>query len=709
MSAYSQFPSEDVLLCEAVKNGLDLDRYLPPVRDFTFFSENLDKNTNLNVHISSTKLNRIPGLGRSYIKLSLRGSDGRVWRARAMIDSSAERIFFNRKYVEKNRLECVRLQRPIPMFNIDGTLNKDGSIKETVSIQVEESGHVENLRCFVTELGDDDMILGLLWLEKHNPDVDWNTGKILIRGSAELGAEPSEDQPRFWKVATTRLHWRKWHKEGCLEHTPDEIWIAAGFTYSMLIAEKADGAKNARTYEEVILKHYRDFKKVFSEVELERLLEHKPWDHKIDLKPDTPSEHRSKNYPMSIDEQREVDKFLEENVCKGYIQSSQSPFAAPVFFVKKKDGKLCFIQDYRGLNKWTVKDWYLLPLSADIINRLARAKFFTKFDIRWGYNNICIRKSDEWKAAFTTNWGLFEPLVMFFELTNFQALMSLIFADLIAKGMVAVYLDDILIYTKTIKEHRKVMRKVLCRLKKNNLYLRPAKCKFECTKVEYLGMLIQENHVSMNPAKVQAVTDWPNPWNLKDVRGFLGFANFYCRFIEGFARIAQPLNDLTKKDVPWSGGQLQQEAFTELKARFTSSPVLVMWQSDLEMRMEVDASAFATGGVISQKQTSDGLHHPIAFHLESLSELEHNYEIYDRKLLAIVQGLEDWGHYLMGLPELFTIATDHRNLEYWTKARNLNCCQARWYLTLAEYNFTLVHKPGSSMIVSDLMSQDPAK
>jgi hypothetical protein len=182
MSAYSQSPSEYVLLCEAVKNGLDLDRYLSPVRDFTFFPENLDKNPSLNVHISSTKLNRIPGLGRFYIKLSLRGSDGKVRRARAMIDSGAEGIFLNRKYVEKNRLECVRLQRPIPVFNIDGTLNKDGSIKETVSVQVEGSGHVENLRCFVTELGDDNMILGLPWLEKHNPDVDWNTGEILIRG-----------------------------------------------------------------------------------------------------------------------------------------------------------------------------------------------------------------------------------------------------------------------------------------------------------------------------------------------------------------------------------------------------------------------------------------------------------------------------------------------------------------------------------------------
>jgi hypothetical protein len=157
-----------------------------------------------------------------------------------------------------------------------------------------------------------------------------------------------------------------------------------------------------------------------------------------------------------------------------------------------------------------VKDQYPLPLSTDILNWLAGAKFFTKFNVRWGYNNIRIRKGDKWKVAFTTNQGLFEPLVMFFGLTNFpatfQALMNSIFANLIAKGVVAVYLDDILIYTKTIKEHCKITREVLCHLEGNDLYLRPAKCKFECTEVEYLDMLIRENHISMDPAKVQAVT-----------------------------------------------------------------------------------------------------------------------------------------------------------------------------------------------------------
>jgi hypothetical protein len=178
---------------------------------------------------------------------------------------------------------------------------------------------------------------------------------------------------------------------------------------------------------------------------------------------------------MSINEQAELDKFLAESLRKKYIQLSKSPIASPVFFIKKKDGKLRLVQDYRKLNEWTVKNRYPLPLVSDIVNRLRNAKYFTKFDVRWGYHNVRIKKGDEWKAAFATNSGLFEPLVMLFGLTNspatFQSLMNTIFADLIAEGKVAVYLDDILIFTSDLTEHRNVTHEVLNQLEKYNLYL----------------------------------------------------------------------------------------------------------------------------------------------------------------------------------------------------------------------------------------------
>ena len=271
---------------------------------------------------------------------------------------------------------------------------------------------------------------------------------------------------------------------------------------------------------------------------------------------------------MSAHEQEELQRFLEENLAKGYIRPSKSPLSSPVFFIKKKDGKLRFVQDYRRLNEITIKNRYPLPIVSDIVSRLKGARYFTKFDVRWGYNNVRIKEGDEWKAAFSTNQGLFEPLVMFFGLTNspatFQALMNSIFSDLIAKGKVAVYLDDILIFTVTLEEHRQLVNEVLQRLKDHDLYLRPEKCEFEREEIEYLGLVIKEGEVHMDPAKVEAVRTWPTPRNLRDVRGFLGFANFYRRFIQNFSKIARPLHDLTRKETPWKWEDPQQTAFITL-------------------------------------------------------------------------------------------------------------------------------------------------
>ena len=284
--------------------------------------------------------------------------------------------------------------------------------------------------------------------------------------------------------------------------------------------------------------------------------------------------------------------------------------------------------------------------------------------------------------------------------------MNTIFADLIAEGKVAVYLDDILIWSSDLKEHRKVVHEVLHRLEEHDLYLRPEKCEFEKSEIEYLGLVVREGEVAMDPVKVEAVTSWPTPKNLKDVRGFIGFANFYRRFIKDFSKIARPLHDLTKKDTPFVWGSAQQDAFDTLKKAFTSQPILAVWNPDLPTRIEVDASSYATGGVISQKH-ADGFWHPIAYRSQSMSEAERNYDIYDREMLAICEALKDWRHFLEGLAEPFEIWTDHQNLQYWRTAQNLTRRQARWALLLADFNFVLVHKPGTTNTRADPLSRLP--
>ena len=276
-----------------------------------------------------------------------------------------------------------------------------------------------------------------------------------------------------------------------------------------------------------------DFGDVFSQKKSERMPTRKPYDHAIDLEKDAVLPKPAKLYPLSSAEKNSLDDWIKEESRKGYIRKSKSPIAAPVFFVKKKDGTLRLVQDYRKLNAITVKNRYPIPRINDLVDSLSQSKVFTKIDLRWGYNNVRIKKGDEWKTAFITHKGLYEALVMYFGFSNapatFQAMMNDIFADLIQEGCVMVYLDDILIHTKDKKENRRITREVLKRLRENDLFAKPEKCFFERDRIEYLGMIISEGHIEMDPAKVSGVTDWPRPKKVKHVQAFLGFANFYRR------------------------------------------------------------------------------------------------------------------------------------------------------------------------------------
>lgn len=304
------------------------------------------------------------------------------------------------------------------------------------------------------------------------------------------------------------------------------------------IAEEQTKGKAECSIEDMVPKEFMGFRFVFEEHALERLPQQKPWDHAIDIDEKVESEilegktpRKCKVYPLSPAEQVKLDKFLADHLRKGYIQKSMSPLASPFFFVKKKDGKLRPIQDYRYLNSITIKNQYPLPLIPDLIDKLKGAKIFFKFDVRWGYNNVQIKKGDEWKAAFKTNRGLYEPTVMFFGMTNspatFQSMMNELFKDLIDGGHVVIYMDDILIFTETMEQHNILIRQVLQRLYDNDLFLKPEKCSFRQDKIEYLGLIISYDRIKMDPGKVAAIAEWPIPRRVKEVQSFLGFTNFY--------------------------------------------------------------------------------------------------------------------------------------------------------------------------------------
>ena len=255
--------------------------------------------------------------------------------------------------------------------------------------------------------------------------------------------------------------------------------------------------------------------------------------------------------------------------------------------------------------------------------------------------------------------------------------MNHIFKKLIDQGVVIIYLDNILVFTKTIEEHQQVVNEVLKILKENDLYLKPEKCEFEKARIEYLGLIISHGHTEMDPVKVAGIMDWPQPKKVKEVQAFLGFCNFYRRFVQNFSHTAQPLFELKTKEHQWNWTQECKEAFQRLKNTFTTAPMLAMPDTTRPMRLECDASDFATGAVLTLLEEDKKIH-PAAYLSKPLTEAEQNYDIYNKELLAIIKALDAWRHYPEGSDHTIEIFKDHKNLEYFKKAQKLSRRQARW-------------------------------
>src|ERR1700760_4259924 len=340
--------------------------------------------------------------------------------------------------------------------------------------------------------------------------------------------------------------------------------------------------------------------------------------------------------------------------------------------------------------------------------RLQGNKFFMKLDLRWGYNNIRMKPRSEQYAAFKTPRGLFEPLVMFFGLCNspaaFQRMMNEYFRDMINEKWIVIYMDDILIMAKTPKELEERTKRVLQCLKDKDLFLKLEKCKFNQTELEYLGLIISEGQIRMDAAKLAGIKQWPEPTTVKQVRSFLGFANFYRKFIGHYSELARPLNNLTKKDIKFESTEECQKAFNTLKEKFLEEPVLKMIDTMKQFVLETDASKWATGAVLKQLG-EDGELHPCGYISKTLTTTERNYQIYDRELLAVIHALETWRHALLGSPPPIIVHCDHRNLGFYKKANKVSPRQARWLSFLQQFNLQWQYVPGSKLIQADALSR----
>lgn len=422
---------------------------------------------------------------------------------------------------------------------------------------------------------------------------------------------------------------------------------------------------------------YHDLAEVFRKDRAQSLPPHRPYDCAIDLLPGT-TLPTSCLYSLSLPEQEAMERYITESLAAGIIRASSSPVAAGFFFVEKKDKTLRPCIDHRGLNNITVKNKYPLPFLTSAFELLQGATIFSKLDLRNAYHSVRIRKGDEWKTAFNTHLGHFEYLVMPFGLTNapavFQALVNDVLRDFINR-FVFVYLDNILIFSKTQAEHETQVRQDLQRLLENQLFVKSEKCEFHVSTVAFLGYIIEKGDLCPDPAKVKVVVKWPEPPNRRQLQRFLGFANFYRRFFRDFSKVALPLTQLTSPKIPFQWNDAARSAFQELKRRFASAPILIQPDLTQQFVVEVDASDSGVGAVLSQQR--EGKLHPCAFFSRRLSPAKRNYDVRDRELLTIKLALEEWWHWLEGAAQPFVVWMDHKNLAYLQTAKRLNAQQAR--------------------------------
>nr|CAN73718.1 hypothetical protein VITISV_010227 [Vitis vinifera] len=301
--------------------------------------------------------------------------------------------------------------------------------------------------------------------------------------------------------------------------------------------------------------------------------------------------------------------------------------------------------DYRALNKVTVNNKYPIPLIADLFDQLGRARYFTKLDLRSSYYQVRIAEGDEAKTTCVTRYGSYEFLVMPFGLTNapamFCTLMNKIFHPYLDK-FVVVYLDDIVIYSNTLKEHEEHLRKVFKILRQNELYVKKEKCSFAKEEVSFLGHHIKDGKLMMDNSKVKAIQEWDPPTKVPQLRSFLGLVNYYWRFIKGYSARAAPLTNLFKKNKAWEWDERCQQAFEDLKKVVTEKPVLALPDHTKVFEVHTDASNFAIGGVLMQER------HPIAFESRKLNDTERRYTVQEKEMTAIIHCLRTWRHYLLG-------------------------------------------------------------
>lgn len=587
-------------------------------------------------------------------------------------------------------------------------------ITAITALELEIAGYRETIYAYVVPNLEYPMVLGNPWKALNRIRTAPEEGRFYHGRAGKWIKEWDEGRPAWVKRRLEGGDDEKGpHPEWSHMESGEEVEIHA---VAMSDIDKALKEKPPLTDEELrglVPPQFHDLLPLFSKREADKLPPHRPGvDHKIELKNDKDGNPAplpwGPLYGMSKEELLVLKKTLRDLLDKGYIRPSSSSAGAPILFVRKPNGGLRFCCDYRAINAISESDRYPLPLIAETLRNLSECSWISKVDVIAAFHKIRVAEGQEFKTAFRTRYGLFEWLVTPFGLSGAPATFQRYINDLlrdVLDDFASAYADDVIIYTKGTKdEHMEKVRVVLQKLFDGGLHLDPEKSEFGVKRIKYLGFIVNADGkgVEADPEKVQAVENWERPSTKKEVRRFLGFANYYRIFIPDYSAVAAALTALTGKDTPFTWGSEQERAFKQLKHLFSRAPVLRGWDPEAPTFLEADSSGFAIGGTVSQEH--DGIRYPIGFHSRKLGPSEINYDIHDKELLAVIDCMKFWDAELRGCGR-FTVLTDHKNLEYFMVKRPLSERQARWNETLSRYRFSMVYRRGRDAIVPDALSR----
>ncbi|KAK1423842.1 hypothetical protein QVD17_19151 [Tagetes erecta] len=596
--------------------------------------------------------------------------------ARVLFDTGATRSFISIAFRSRIERETSKLPNTYTIELANGKILEAGEVVKNCALQLDD--HKFTIDLLPIELGSFDVVVGMDWLIKHQAEI--LCGKKIVKIPTKEGKilVISGEKSKAVNIITY-LRANKCIRRGC------EAFLA----YVM------KGESDRKIGDVPIVSEFSD---VFPE-ELPGIPPSREVEFRIDLIPGAAPVAKSP-YRLAPSEMKELMKQLQELLDKGFIRPSFSPWGAPVLFVKKKDGTLRMCIDYRDLNKVTIKNRYPLPRIDDLFDQLQGSSYFSKIDLRSGYHQLKIREEDVPKTAFRTRYGHYEFLVMPFGLTNapavFMDLMNRVCKPYLDK-FVIVFIDDILIYSKTKEAHEQHLKLILELLRKEKLYAKFSKCEFWMREVQFLGHIVNEKGIQVDPSKIEAIKNWEAPKTPTQVRQFMGLSGYYRRFIKDFSRIAVPLTMLTHKNKKFEWGDKQKEAFEALKQKLCSAPILSLPEGSDNFVVYCDASHQGFGCVLMQGNKV------IAYASRQLKVNEKDHTTHDLELGAVVFALKIWRHYLYGTKCI--VYTDHKSLQHIFDQKMLNMRQRRWVELLNDYDCEIRYHPGKANVVADALSR----